>query len=201
MSSSIFLTSLVCVSWQIKFPCCPSLNFNQLSCFFQCFSDLLPCHNLCFAILLQISLCIFTWIPLFCLFLSLLSGCPLPVSCVHSSFPNSLLALKDSSASSPEGDDDGDSADSDSSSEVPGAETCAICLGRMRGEVGSPESCDHTFCLICILEWAKVGCSSVVVVKGDWSMYNVNWNEVGFGSGHVAKIETLGREEWLWHWW
>ena len=57
---------------------------------------------------------------------------------------------------SPEGDDDGDSVDTDSSGEVPGAETCAICLGRMRGEVGSPESCEHTFCLICILEWAKV---------------------------------------------
>lgn len=66
---------------------------------------------------------------------------------------------EDSSASSSEGDDDGDSADSDSSSEVPGAETCAICLGRMRGEVGSPESCDHTFCLICILEWAKTNAS------------------------------------------
>ncbi|KAK8381998.1 hypothetical protein O3P69_015177 [Scylla paramamosain] len=56
---------------------------------------------------------------------------------------------------SPEGDDDGDSVDTDSSSEVPGVETCAICLGRMRGEVGSPEACEHTFCLICILEWAK----------------------------------------------
>ncbi|MPC59572.1 PHD and RING finger domain-containing protein 1 [Portunus trituberculatus] len=56
---------------------------------------------------------------------------------------------------SPEGDDDADSGDTDSSSEVPGAETCAICLGCMRGEVGSPEACEHTFCLICILEWAK----------------------------------------------
>lgn len=93
-----------------------------------------------------------------CSLLTLISGCRLPHPCVRSPFPNSFLTLKDSSASSPEGDDDGDSADSDSSSEVPGAETCAICLGRMRGEVGSPESCDHTFCLMCILEWAKVCC-------------------------------------------
>lgn len=49
-----------------------------------------------------------------------------------------------------------ESGDSDSSSNAPGAETCAICLGRMRGEVGSPDSCEHIFCLICILEWAKV---------------------------------------------
>lgn len=38
-----------------------------------------------------------------------------------------------------------------------GGETCAICLGRMKGEVGSPEGCDHSFCLDCILEWARVG--------------------------------------------
>ncbi|XP_076042693.1 uncharacterized protein LOC143026341 isoform X3 [Oratosquilla oratoria] len=51
-----------------------------------------------------------------------------------------------------EGESDGDS---DSSEGPPGAETCAICLGRMRGEVGSPDSCEHVFCIDCILEWAK----------------------------------------------
>lgn len=35
-------------------------------------------------------------------------------------------------------------------------EPCAICLGRMRGNIGSPEGCDHSFCLDCILEWARV---------------------------------------------
>ncbi|XP_042242996.1 uncharacterized protein LOC121880040 isoform X2 [Homarus americanus] len=60
----------------------------------------------------------------------------------------------------PETDDESDedeagSSDSDSSNGAPGAETCAICLGRMRGEVGSPDSCEHVFCFICILEWAK----------------------------------------------
>nr|XP_027210764.1 RING-H2 finger protein ATL70-like [Penaeus vannamei] len=50
--------------------------------------------------------------------------------------------------------DDAESGDSDSSG-PPGTETCAICLGKMRGQVGSPASCEHTFCLDCILEWAK----------------------------------------------
>ncbi|XP_068202193.1 dentin sialophosphoprotein-like [Palaemon carinicauda] len=51
--------------------------------------------------------------------------------------------------------DDGESGESDSSDDTPGARTCAICLGRMRGEVGSPDACEHTFCKFCLLEWAK----------------------------------------------
>jgi PHD and RING finger domain-containing protein 1 len=36
-------------------------------------------------------------------------------------------------------------------------ETCPICLDRLRDQdVGTPESCDHTFCLECIQEWSKV---------------------------------------------
>lgn len=48
-----------------------------------------------------------------------------------------------------------ESCDSDSSGSSPGAETCAICLGRMKGEVGSPDACEHTFCSFCLLEWAR----------------------------------------------
>jgi hypothetical protein len=34
---------------------------------------------------------------------------------------------------------------------------CPICLARLGLQcVGSPETCDHIFCLDCILEWAKV---------------------------------------------
>lgn len=34
---------------------------------------------------------------------------------------------------------------------------CPICLLPFTGQnIGTPESCDHEFCLICIQEWAKV---------------------------------------------
>lgn len=36
------------------------------------------------------------------------------------------------------------------------AEKCPICLLTFKKqEVGSPEACDHTFCVECIQEWAK----------------------------------------------
>ena len=48
-------------------------------------------------------------------------------------------------------------AASDSSDSDPDAERCPICLARLRDQnVGTPESCDHSFCLECIQEWAKV---------------------------------------------
>ncbi|XP_064480743.1 PHD and RING finger domain-containing protein 1-like isoform X2 [Ornithodoros turicata] len=49
-------------------------------------------------------------------------------------------------------------ADSDSDSNLSDAqaERCPVCLNRFLGqEVGTPESCDHAFCLDCIQEWAK----------------------------------------------
>ncbi|XP_063609290.1 PHD and RING finger domain-containing protein 1-like isoform X2 [Penaeus indicus] len=61
---------------------------------------------------------------------------------------------EDAAGGDPLEGDDAESGDSDSSG-PPGTETCAICLGKMRGQVGSPASCEHTFCLDCILEWAK----------------------------------------------
>ncbi|XP_062594501.1 PHD and RING finger domain-containing protein 1-like isoform X2 [Saccostrea cucullata] len=40
--------------------------------------------------------------------------------------------------------------------EEEGGETCPICLDRLRDQdLGTPESCDHTFCLECIQEWSK----------------------------------------------
>lgn len=48
----------------------------------------------------------------------------------------------------------GEASDSDLSDVQ--AERCAVCLNRFLGqEVGTPESCDHIFCLDCIQEWAK----------------------------------------------
>uniref|UniRef100_A0A915KTT9 PHD and RING finger domain-containing protein 1 n=1 Tax=Romanomermis culicivorax TaxID=13658 RepID=A0A915KTT9_ROMCU len=36
-------------------------------------------------------------------------------------------------------------------------ETCAICLNNFTNqEIGKPETCDHTFCLDCIIEWSAV---------------------------------------------
>ncbi len=36
-------------------------------------------------------------------------------------------------------------------------EQCAICMEKlMTQEVGIPENCEHTFCLACLIEWAKV---------------------------------------------
>lgn len=65
-------------------------------------------------------------------------------------------------------DEEGDSSDEDSGEETEDyefeeedeegdTETCPICLNRLRDQdVGTPESCDHVFCLDCIQEWAKV---------------------------------------------
>ncbi|XP_077517341.1 uncharacterized protein LOC144128124 isoform X2 [Amblyomma americanum] len=48
----------------------------------------------------------------------------------------------------------GEASDSDLSDAQ--AERCAVCLNRFLGqEMGTPESCDHVFCLDCIQEWAK----------------------------------------------
>jgi hypothetical protein len=39
----------------------------------------------------------------------------------------------------------------------PSIEQCAICMEHFgKQEVGIPENCEHSFCLACLLEWAKV---------------------------------------------
>jgi hypothetical protein len=39
----------------------------------------------------------------------------------------------------------------------PSIEQCAICMEHFgKQEVGIPENCEHSFCLVCLLEWAKV---------------------------------------------
>jgi len=44
-------------------------------------------------------------------------------------------------------------ADSSDNEDV---ERCPICLSRLNGQdIGSPEGCEHNFCLDCIVEWSK----------------------------------------------
>lgn len=51
---------------------------------------------------------------------------------------------------------EGDEATSSDSGDDQAAERCPICLrGLRKQEVGVPESCDHTFCKKCIIEWSK----------------------------------------------
>lgn len=47
-------------------------------------------------------------------------------------------------------------ASSESSDNDEQSEKCPICLSKFNGqEIGTPESCDHNFCLECLQEWAK----------------------------------------------
>lgn len=42
------------------------------------------------------------------------------------------------------------------------SENCPICLNSFSSQpVATPESCQHYFCLDCILQWAKVGLSEL----------------------------------------
>lgn len=45
----------------------------------------------------------------------------------------------------------------ESESDDENADNCPICLNRFKDQdVGTPEACDHNFCLECIQEWANV---------------------------------------------
>ncbi|CAG0881945.1 unnamed protein product [Cyprideis torosa] len=62
-----------------------------------------------------------------------------------------------SDQSSDEGSDDDEGSSSsgteDGNQDIP---RCAICLRKLTDQLlGSPEGCDHTFCLMCIEEWSK----------------------------------------------
>ena len=52
----------------------------------------------------------------------------------------------------------GASADPAELSSDEDSEKCPICLNSFHSQpVATPESCEHYFCLDCILEWSKVG--------------------------------------------
>ena len=84
-----------------------------------------------------------------------------------------LLCLLDWETEDETDDEEGEEEDEDGSSEEDSGEetedyeyeeeededlaTCPICLDKLRDQdVGTPEACDHNFCLECIQEWAKV---------------------------------------------
>ncbi|CAB4061035.1 PHRF1 [Lepeophtheirus salmonis] len=62
-----------------------------------------------------------------------------------------------SSGSDSESDNNNASSSSSSSNEDEGSSPkCAICLYKLKTQLlGTPKSCSHTFCLLCIQEWTK----------------------------------------------
>ena len=61
-------------------------------------------------------------------------------------------------------DDNGNLSSADSSGSKEDDNNCAICLSKFRNqEVGVPESCNHNFCIDCIVEWSKVSSIEVTL--------------------------------------
>merc|ERR1719394_2313488 len=80
---------------------------------------------------------------------------------------NSNLSVLDSESEDEDDDEEGD--------------RCPICLLRLRLQpVGRPQPCQHLFCLVCIMEWAKVTPSCPI-------------DRIAFSS--VGVREQLGEEE------
>lgn len=51
----------------------------------------------------------------------------------------------------------GSGSETESSEDDDSVEKCPVCLAKIKDQdVGTPESCDHSFCLECIVEWSKV---------------------------------------------
>lgn len=74
-----------------------------------------------------------------------------------------------------------DDSDSDGKEE---SDKCPICLlGFRENDVGVPESCDHTFCLDCIQEWAKVITEKCfnTAIQEDFHNYDYLEKSVTFG--------------------
>lgn len=69
-----------------------------------------------------------------------------------------ILLDEEEDAKAEEGAFAGTSADLAGMSSDEDADKCPICLNSFNSQpVATPESCEHYFCLDCILEWAKVG--------------------------------------------
>ncbi|XP_041471583.1 PHD and RING finger domain-containing protein 1-like [Lytechinus variegatus] len=72
-----------------------------------------------------------------------------------------------------------------------GGEKCAICLCSFNNqEVGSPESCDHTFCFECIYEWSK----NVTTCPVDRSVFTLILVRNTFHGEIVRQMEVKAQE-------
>ena len=51
-------------------------------------------------------------------------------------------------------------------SSMPSLEQCAICMESLiKQKVGMPENCKHSFCLNCLIEWAKVKKNKCIIIS------------------------------------
>ena len=67
-----------------------------------------------------------------------------------------------------EGEEEEESQPMDQESDSDGEDlpVCPICLDKLRNQdIGAPESCDHQFCLECIIEWSRVRLSSYFYLR------------------------------------
>lgn len=72
-----------------------------------------------------------------------------------------FLSDEEGDATAEDGALGGPSIDLAETSSDEDTEKCPICLNSFRSQpVATPESCEHYFCLDCILAWAKVGLTS-----------------------------------------
>lgn len=82
--------------------------------------------------------------------------------------------------------------DSDSSNDL--SERCPICLNRFLGQtIGSPDSCDHNFCLECLQEWTK----NINTCPVDRKLYNqiISRHELGGNIIEKIPVESTNKDD------
>ncbi|XP_022256711.1 uncharacterized protein LOC106472430 [Limulus polyphemus] len=99
------------------------------------------------------------------------------------------VSMAETSASRVLNEIETDSDESDGQSEM-----CPVCLNKFRGqEIGTPESCDHSFCLECLLEWSR----NVNTCPIDRQRFSLIFVRLEFG-GKICKrlqVENMFHED------